>query len=186
MRRAVATRTRTYLRKPAPQDGREFVDRVLESRDHLEPWVYAATSSSAYRAWLAQGRRPNAEQFLACRRDDDAIVGFVNLDAITAGASQSATIGWAGFRPHLGAGHVTDGVDMVLEVAFTQLRLHRVEADVQPGNERSRRLAIRAGFRLEGFAPELLRIGDEWRDHERWAILEREWRQRRPRPRGEP
>ncbi len=180
MRRAVATRTRTYLRKPAPQDGREFVERVIASRDHLDPFVLAPDSAGAYRAWLAQARRPDTEQFLVCRREDDALAGFVNLHAITGGSSQSATIGWAGFRPHLGAGHVADGVDMVLEVAFTQLRLHRVAADVQPGNERSRALAVRAGFRLEGFSPELLRIGDRWQDHERWAILEREWRSRRP------
>lgn len=176
MRRAVATRRRTYLRKPAPQDGREFVERAIESRDHLEPFVRAPDSAGAYRAWLAQGRRPDAEQFLVCRREDDAVGGFVTLHRITAGSAQSATIGWAGFRPLLGAGHVSDGVDMVLEVAFTQLRLHRIEADVQPANERSRALAVRNGFRLEGYSPELLRIGDTWQDHERWAILEREWR----------
>lgn len=179
MRRAVATRPATYLRKPASGDSREFVDRVLDSRDHLEPYVQAPDSASGYRSWIARGRRAEIEQFLVCRREDDVIAGFVNLNNVTGGMLQSAAMGWAAFTPHVGRGHLADGVDMVLEVAFTQLRLHRVEANIQPANSRSRSLARRAGFRLEGFSPRYLNIAGAWRDHERWAILEDEWRDRR-------
>lgn len=184
MRRAVATRPGTYLRKPAQSDGREFVERVVASRGHLEPFVFAADTVSAYRGWLARGRRADIEQFLVCRRDDDAIVGFVNLNNIVGGSLQSAAMGWAAFAPYLGQGHLTDGVGMVLEVAFTQLRLHRIEANIQPGNHRSRGLAVRAGFRLEGLSPRYLQIDGVWRDHERWAILEDEWREHRSRSRS--
>lgn len=176
VRRAVATRSETYLRKPAQQDGPEFVARVLASRDHLEPFVFAADSVSAYRSWLARGRRSEIEQFLVCARRDDTLAGFVTLNNITAGSLQSAATGWAGFNPHLGAGHLTDGVSMVLELAFTQLHLHRVEANIQPPNSRSRALAQRAGFRLEGYSPRYLHIGGQWRDHERWAVLAEDWR----------
>ncbi|MDZ7673452.1 MAG: GNAT family protein [Acidimicrobiales bacterium] len=176
MRRAVATRPGSYLRKPAEQDGREFIDRVLASRNHLEPFVFAPDSVSAYRSWLARGRRGEVEQFLVCVRGADDIAGFVTLNNITGGALQSAAIGWAGFRPHLGAGHLTAGVSMVLELAFTQIRLHRVEANIQPQNTRSRVLATRTGFHLEGFSPRYLHIGGDWRDHERWAVLTENWR----------
>ena len=176
MRRAVAARGSSYLRKAAPADGREFVDAVVRHRDDLEPWVYAADSMSSYRRWVERGERPDNEQYLVCRRDDDAVVGFVNLNGITGGALRSASLGWASFLPDRRRGHLTDGVRMVFEVAFTQLRLHRLEANIQPGNDRSRRLAVRCGFRHEGFSPRFLEIGGEWRDHERWAILEDEWR----------
>lgn len=178
MRRAVAVAPRTYLRKPTEADGEEFVAGVLDSAAHLEPYVYGPADTGAFRSWLARGNRPDTEQFLICRRDDDRIAGFANLNVIVRGALDSTAIGWGLFRDHRGIGLATEGCEMALSVAFTQIGLHRVEANIQPPNQRSRRLAMRLGMRLEGFSPDYLRVGDEWRDHERWALVVDRWRAR--------
>jgi ribosomal-protein-alanine N-acetyltransferase len=94
---------------------------------------------------------------------------------------QRTTAGWAALAPYEGRGHLTDGVALAMEVAFTQLRLHRFEADIQPGNERSRLLARRCGLRLEGYSPRLVLVDGDWRDHERWATDVEDWRARRRR-----
>lgn len=58
----------------------------------------------------------------------------------------------------------------LLQEAFHEIGLHRVEANVQPGNIRSLELLRRSGFRKEGYSPHYLKIDGQWRDHERWAI----------------
>lgn len=180
MKRAVAVGSRTYLRRPVLGDHEEFLTNVRRSRNLHRPFVHPADDEPAFRAWLARGQRPDTELFLVCRRDDDAIAGFANLNTIITGNLQQCFLGYAAFVPHAGQGHLTEGVDLALRVAFTVLRLHRVEANIQPENQRSRALAVRLGFRLEGYSPRYLRVGGRWCDHERWAILADEWRARHP------
>ena len=71
---------------------------------------------------------------------------------------------------------MSEGMALVLREAFTTLRLHRLEANIQPGNLPSIALAERAGFVREGFSERYLKVGGRWRDHERWAIRAEQWR----------
>jgi ribosomal-protein-alanine N-acetyltransferase len=64
-----------------------------------------------------------------------------------------------------------EGIRLTLRHAFGPLKLHRLEANIQPDNAPSLALVKGAGFRLEGYSPRYLKIGGRWRDHERWAIL---------------
>ena len=81
---------------------------------------------------------------------------------------------WLGFKG--GKGVATGvGVFLILAYAFTELKLHRLEANIQPHNAASIALVKRAGFVREGFSRRYLKICGEWRDHERWAILVEDW-----------
>ena len=119
---------------------------------------------------------PTSRRLLLCRASDDAILGFFNLSQIVRRGFQSAYLGYAVGKPYAGQGYMRDGLELVLRHAFTTMRLHRVEANIQPTNTSSLALARGAGFRREGFSPRYLKIGGRWRDHERWAILAEEWR----------
>jgi [ribosomal protein S5]-alanine N-acetyltransferase len=70
---------------------------------------------------------------------------------------------------------MTEGLRLTLKYAFKVLKLHRVEANIQPGNVASIKLVRRCGFKREGFSPKYLKIGGRWRDHERWAIRTDNW-----------
>jgi ribosomal-protein-alanine N-acetyltransferase len=74
---------------------------------------------------------------------------------------------------------MTEGMRAVLAQAFGPLKLHRLEANIQPGNVASIALARRCGFACEGFSPRYLKVAGRWRDHERWAIHAEAWRAER-------
>jgi ribosomal-protein-alanine N-acetyltransferase len=167
-----------FIRAPKPSDRAEFVALMRASRSFHRPWATAPVDDERFNAYLADARRPDFEALLACRYEDNAILGFFNLSQITRGRLQSAYLGYAAGKPYAGLGFMRQAIELVLRHAFVVLRLHRVEANIQPGNAASIRLARGAGFRREGFSPRYLKIGGRWRDHERWAILSEEWRLR--------
>lgn len=169
---------RVYLRHPARSDREEFTGLMRTSREFHAPWATAPTDDERYAAYLADSRRADFEAMLLCRREDDAILGFFNLSQIVRRRLQSAYLGYAVGQPFAGQGYMREGIELVLLHAFSNLRLHRIEANIQPGNAASLALASGAGFRREGFSPRYLKIGGRWRDHERWAILVDEWRAR--------
>jgi ribosomal-protein-alanine N-acetyltransferase len=148
------------------------------SRSFHRPWASAPTDADRFAAYLADARRADFEAMLVCRHADDVILGFCNLSHITRGLLQSAYVGYAVGKSYAGNGYMREGLQLVLRHAFLTLRLHRVEANIQPGNRASIALARGAGFRREGFSPRYLKIGGRWRDHERWALLADEWRAR--------
>jgi len=172
----VSELARVYLRGPSRGDEPEFVSLMRSSRSFHRPWASAPTDHERFAAYLADARRPDFEAMLVCRTEDQAIVGFFNLSQITRGYFQSAYLGYAVGKLYARRGYMRAGIELVLRHAFLNLRLHRIEANIQPGNHASIALASGAGFRREGYSPRYLKIGGRWRDHERWAILAEEWR----------
>ncbi|MBC8107364.1 MAG: GNAT family N-acetyltransferase [Anaerolineae bacterium] len=129
-------------------------------------------------AYLKRSRRDDHACFLIRRTDDDAIAGVININQIIRGFFHSGYLGYYGFRPLDGQGLMTDAMELVLRHAFTKMKLHRLEANIQPANSASIALVQRCGFRMEGRSPRYLKIAGRWRDHERWAITIEDWRGR--------
>lgn len=164
-------RARVALVRPSARWSAEFVTAVRRSRRLHGRWVRPPATPTAYRAYLRRLRRPTHAGYLVCLRDSDELVGVVNISEIVRGVLRSGYLGYYAFRPHDGRGLMTEGLGLVVRDAFRRLGLHRVEANVQPGNRASIRLVRRLGFRREGYSPRYLKIQGRWRDHERWAIL---------------
>jgi ribosomal-protein-alanine N-acetyltransferase len=174
----VSPEPRVYLRPPARADRDEFVELMLASRSFHRPWASAPTDADRFAAYLADSQRPDFEALLVCRLQDHAILGFFNISLIVRRSLQSAYLGYAVGKPFAHYGYMREGLELVLRHAFLTIRLHRLEANIQPGNHASIALASGAGFQREGFSPRYLKIGGRWRDHERWAILADDWRAR--------
>ena len=113
------------------------------------------------------------------RRRTAELVGAITLGHLIRGPLQSAFVGYYAFVPHAGAGLMHEGMLLVLDQAFRKLKLHRVEANIQPHNQASRRFAQRCGFVREGYSARYLKVRGRWQDHERWAILAEDFKPRR-------
>jgi ribosomal-protein-alanine N-acetyltransferase len=175
-RSAVEVGEVTFLRPLTSRDTEAFVEAVRHSRRLHRPWVTPPADAEAFAAYLRRSRRPTDSVLAACRLSDGGLAGVFHLGQIVRGHLESAYLGYYAFEPLAGQGHMLEGMRLLLRHAFERLRLHRVEANVQPGNARSRRLAEACGFRLEGYSPRYLRIDGVWQDHERWAITVEDWR----------
>jgi ribosomal-protein-alanine N-acetyltransferase len=159
-------------------DRDEFLAMVRESRELHRPWAYPPERADQFDELVARSRRDDVVTLLACRAEGGEIVGVFTISQIVRGAFQSAFLGYYGSAPHARRGYMRSAMQLVVDHAFGTLRLHRLEANIQPGNGPSIALARGGGFRLEGFSPRYLLIGGRWRDHERWAITSEEWRER--------
>lgn len=161
---------RVTLRLPASSDQEEFLGLARASASLHHPWMSLPGTPQQFRAYLARFDHVTNEGFLVCVRETGAIAGTVNINSIIRGRYQNGSLGYAAFAPAAGRGYMTEGLGLVVRYAFEGLRLHRLDAQIQPGNHASLRLVQRLGFRNEGYSPDLLFIDGAWRGHERWAL----------------
>ena len=163
--------TDVYLRKVASQDQTEFLQLMRTSMDAHKPWITPPTTPQMFRNYMQRIRRSDHEGYAICRAEDDCIVGVININHVVRGTFQNASLGYYVGTPFQGLGYMQQGLEQVLRLAFTTLGLHRLEANIQPENLRSKALVARCGFEFEGLSKKFLYIDGEWRDHERWSAF---------------
>lgn len=103
--------------------------------------------------------------------DNDELIGTIGLFRILRDPLQSAIIGYSLSKNHNGKGYATEAVKLVLDYAFTTLKLHRIEAGVMPHNIGSIRVLEKAGFEKEGISKSNVKINGKWEDHQVLAII---------------
>jgi ribosomal-protein-alanine N-acetyltransferase len=167
---------RVSLREPRASDRDEFLRLVRESRRLHRPWVVPPADAAAFARFLQRARTGNVITRLVCEQPGGRIAGVVSVSEIVRGNLQSAYLGYYAHAVFAKRGIMTEALRFVLRHAFTRARLHRIEANIQPGNTASIHLVKRLGFRLEGFSPRYLKVAGRWKDHERWAITREDWR----------
>jgi ribosomal-protein-alanine N-acetyltransferase len=165
-----------YLRELRDSDFDELSDLFAASRNHLRGFAATSFDRKRFQEMLNAAAHDSTEARLVCIKDSDQIAGQITLSQIFRKSFQSAYLGYQLFGGFTGRGYMTEAVRLMLKSAFTELDLHRIEANVQPENKPSIRVLKRNGFTKEGFSRRYLKIGGRWRDHERWAIIKEDWR----------
>ena len=175
---------RVFLRPPERGDYEPWASLRARSRGFLAPWEPTwppdALSRSSYRLRLSRysedWRTDQGYNFFIFRNEDEALAGGVGLSNIRRGVAETTSLGdWIG-EPFARQRYMSAALPLVIDFAFTRLRLHRVEAACLPSNVPSRALLLRTGFRQEGYARLYLLIDGKWQDHLLFAILREDWR----------
>ena len=167
--------SRVELHTLSPDDRDEFVDAMARSREFHATWISAPATAADFEVLLSRAEDETFEALVIRVRDDRRLAGVFNISEIVRRSFQSAYIGYGGVAGLEGRGYMTEGMGLVLDYAFGELGLHRLEANIQPANTASIALVRRCGFVREGFSENYLKIDGDWRDHERWAIRAELW-----------
>lgn len=168
------TRGKTVqLRYPLASDYKSWSRLRAASADFLQPWEPRWPSDDlsheAFRKRLKRYAKEIKAQsgfpFFIERKSDKTLLGGISLGHVRRGVSQSGQIGyWIG-KEFAGQGHMSEGLELLCNFAFSSLNLHRLEAACVPSNIRSIGLLEKAGFEREGHLRSYLKINGSWQDH---------------------
>ena len=106
---------------------------------------------------------------------DGQVVGQITLKGIVRGPFQSAFIGYWVAESAAGLGVASRALGLVVEHAFGELGLHRVQAETTLTNDASTRVLLKAGFEQFGVARDYLHIGGRWQDHRMFQLINDAW-----------
>jgi ribosomal-protein-alanine N-acetyltransferase len=162
---------RTRIQPPEAEDEDAFLMAMRDSIGLHHPWVTAPKDHAGWQRYMKRLERVNETGFLVKRINDGVICGVINLNIITYEALCSAYVSYFGVAGQVEKGYMKEGMLQVIQHAFDELGLHRLEANIQPGNLASIGLVQSTGFHYEGYSPRFLLINGQWCDHERWAVL---------------
>jgi [ribosomal protein S5]-alanine N-acetyltransferase len=168
--------SRVFIREPSEEDWKDLLHMHQQSRELHFPYAFPPLTKEECQEYINRCKNDNFEGFLICHSINKCIVGVANLSQIFYKAFQNAYLGYYVNVEFSGQGFMTEGISLVIDHAFYSLGLHRIEANIQPGNKASINLVNRLGFTKEGFSRKYLKINGEWQDHERWALTVENWK----------
>jgi ribosomal-protein-alanine N-acetyltransferase len=164
------TGPRVYLERPSARREADFLTACRLSRALHRGLVAPVSTPEDYRAYLKRAAQPSQESFFVVAAGSHELAGAVNILDVNREGAPAGRLAWFAFAPHAGRGFMHLGLRAVIDVAFADLGLARLEADIEPRNRRSRALAERLGFGRDAGPQVARKIGSRWRMHERWTL----------------
>jgi RimJ/RimL family protein N-acetyltransferase len=179
---AVASRvletTRIHLRPLALEDAAElhvaYGDAQVMRFWDGPPTADIAETAQRIRRSLAVGRKWHAAWGVVLK-DTGQFAGMVNYHTREPW-NHRLTVGWILARPYWRQGLAREAMAELLDHCFTRLDTHRVEAEIEPENVASIRLAEHLGFQREGVLRDRLLVAGSYRDIHLYGLLRPDWR----------
>jgi ribosomal-protein-alanine N-acetyltransferase len=137
------------------------------------PWKDSELTSKKFNSFLKnQKQLCDKDHFYTYgifRKDDGVLLGTLHFMDVSRAIFQNAYLGYRIFNNYWNQGYATEACKGALEIAFKELKLHRVEAGIEPANKSSIRVAKKIGLRKEGLSQKRLLVNGKWKDMQIFA-----------------
>ena len=163
-----------------PHHAEEVYELVDSNRTHLKEWlgwVDNIKSADDYRQtiipiWLKQFADHNG--FNAGIFLNGKLVGMISFHFIN-WKTKYTSIGYYLAKETEGKGVITSCIKALINFAFKELVLNKVEIQCAESNIKSRKIPERLGFKQEGISRDAERINDHYNDVVTYSLLRNEW-----------
>ncbi|MCP4437781.1 MAG: GNAT family N-acetyltransferase [Aureispira sp.] len=109
--------------------------------------------------------------WIIVEKESNAVVGYFGYWRLMR-SSCRAEIGYALKPVYWGKGYMKETLKRVLKFAFEDLRVHSIEANVNPENENSKQLLLKMGFQQEAYFRENYLFDGRFIDSVIYGLLE--------------
>lgn len=170
---------RMYLKLAHPKLAAEAADFNLRNKDDMAD-VEPARPSMYYTKWgmkkylrrdYKDAMRGSDFRYYLTLKGEKRIIGTVCIGQVLFGSVKSCVLSYKIDKDYRNQGYCSEAVEEMIHLAFETLRLHRIEAQVMPRNEKSLRIMRKFGFENEGLSKQCFEINQKWEDHYRFALL---------------
>ena len=171
---------RLKLITPSKQYIESIIDYHKRNKEFLEIWEPKRPENfytyNYQKAWIKAEQKEikslSGLCFIIVKADEPwRVIGTIKLSNILYGNFCSCFLGYRLDKDEINNGYMTEAVEKMLEIAFDDLNLHRVEASVIPSNEASKAVLKKSGFTYIGTSASYLKIYGEWRQHEIYEFI---------------
>ena len=150
-------RNRAFLRDTEPERDEEFYTKSYQK---------SLLQADAERFWDGI-----AVKFWLSYREQARVIGMLSFSNIVMGAFLSCYVGYRLDKDEVNKGLMTEALERGIAIAFDDIGLHRLEANIKPRNKQSLRVTEKLGFVNEGVSKKYLKINGVWEDHIHMVLL---------------
>ncbi|MGM0814306.1 MAG: GNAT family N-acetyltransferase [Bacillota bacterium] len=168
-----------YVRTLTENDAESLLTLELENRAYFQQFTplvkddFFGLSRQIERIQRSLQRCAQDEAYMygIFLNETDALVGTISLSSVERGPIEGAMLGYVLDQNQGGKGYMTEAIRLIIDYAFYELHLHRIEAGVKPDNIGSIRVLEKTGFENEGLNRKKVKINGVWEDHYLFAII---------------
>ncbi len=149
-------RNKEFLREVEPIRPDEYYTEEYQKKSLINDFLFT-NNASCFKFWITL-------------KDSPKVIGVLSFNGIIKGSFSSCFLSFRLDKDEVRQGYMTEALKKGICIAFNDLGLHRIEANIMPKHQAAIDLVTKLGFYNEGLAKKYLKIHGVWEDHVHMVI----------------